>query len=472
MRPEKALPDNKSHNINSKSEPGPRSSINLQTRHKLALSFCLLLILVTSAFWLLSQNELKRSLVEYSDALGTTLAEQTATSIRELVLVNDVLALNVALTQIVRDDSILHASIYDVDGNTLSSAGQDPTRSAAGMTYSANITVQDTIAGSVQLTLDTSAIARYQARLRNLFLGILVLAIVLTVATAFALSGALSTPLLRMINRLEEYTDASDTTDEPALLDEAARLEQAIEKVMLEFEKMQGQLLKTGVWEKPDSLQDDEPARVAASILIIKVVNINTAIELLHPATLTNLLREYIFYLNQAIRLYGGEIYRLNGDSVMVCFNSNTCEDQHSINALYCAGLFNTLMGKINARHKEKDGQILEFRMAIHSGDVFLAPGLNNTTADETTTGGSSSILGKTTDIAYFLSKQSAPNKLIISEFACSQAQESEHFEISGQHEISMPADNVSFMAYILDNDFAANMDNIQAQCAHILGAH
>lgn len=469
MRPEKALPDNKSHN-NSPPAPGLRSRLDLQTRHKLALSFSLLLILIASAFWLLFQNELKRSLIEYSDALGTTLAEQTAVSIRELVLVNDLLALNVALTQIVRDDNIIHAAIHDVDGNTLSSAGQEATRSAPGMTYSANITVQETIAGSVQLTLDTSAIASYQARLRNLFLGILVLALVLTVATAFALAGAVSTPLVRMINRLEEQTGTGNSAEEAEVVDEAARLEQAIEKFMLEFEKMQGQLLETGVWEKPESEQELEPARVAASILIIKVVNINTAIELLHPATLTNLLREYIFYLNQAIRLYGGEIQRLNGDSVMVCFNANTCKERHSINALYCAGLFNTLMGKINARHRDKDGQVLEFRMAIHSGDVFLAPGLNNTSTDATEAG-SCSILGKTTDIAYFLSKQSAPNKLIISEFACSQAQEMENFDISGQHEISMPADNVSFMAYILDNDFAANMDNIRTQCAHILGA-
>ena len=42
--------------------------------------------------------------------------------------------------------------------------------------------------------------------------------------------------------------------------------------------------------------------------------------------------------------------------------------------------------------------------------------------------------------------------------------------ETAGQHEISMPADNVSFMAYILGNGFAAKMGKVRMQCSHILG--
>ena len=79
-------------------------------------------------------------------------------------------------------------------------------------------------------------------------------------------------------------------------------------------------------------------------------------------------------------------------------------------------------------------------------------------------------VLGKTIDIAYFLSKQGKPNELVISEPACSQAKEFESVETAGQHEISMPADNVSFMAYILGNGFAEKMSKVRLQCSHILG--
>jgi class 3 adenylate cyclase len=186
----------------------------------------------------------------------------------------------------------------------------------------------------------------------------------------------------------------------------------------------------------------------------------------LHPATLSGLLQEYLFYLNQAAKLYGGEFHRMNGESVVVSFDEDTCADMHSINALYCAGLFLSIMARVNNRHRKKGEQVLEFRLAIHSGDIFLAPGLcGQDQADKY------SILGKTLDITYFLSKQGAPNELVISEATCYQARSFENFATDRQREVSMPADNVSFMAYILTSGFAEDLGMIRKQRRHILGA-
>lgn len=437
--------------------------LNLPLRNKLALCFSLLLIVASTAFWLIFQNELKRSLNDHLDILGSSLAGQAASSLREFVLVNDLLALNVALTQLVRDNNILQAIVYDVDGNQLASTGTQPTNQEPGDNYESNITVQDSIAGSVQLTLNRNAIASYQTRLRTLFLVILIVSLVLTVTSAYALAGRISVPISGMTRRIEEKLPDHDADTDYSSKDEIQRMEYATETLLGKFDQIQEQLQETGLWQHDDDNDTDgEPIRQAASILIIKVVNINTAIELLHPTTLGNLLREYIFYLNQSVRLHGGDIQRLNGDSVLICFSSIKCKERHSINALRCAGLFQTLMGKINARHKEKGQQILEFRMALHSGDVFLAPNISTINDD--------AVLGKTIDIAYYLSKQAEPNQLIISESACSQAKAFDNFDTAGQREISMPADNVSFMAYILDHNFVKGMDTLHKQCAQILG--
>ena len=438
--------------------------LNLPLRNKMAICFSLLLIVASTAFWLIFQNELKRSLSDHLDILGSSLAGQAASSLREFVLVNDLLALNVALTQLARDDNILHAIVYDVDGNQLASAGtQPPALEPVDKYYESNITVQDSIAGSVQLSLNNNAIASFQTRLRTLFLAILIVSLVLTVASAYALAGRISAPISGMTRRIEEKLPDHDTDSGIPSADELQRMEYATESLLGQFEQIQEQLQKTGLWQHDDDNDaDGEPVRQAASILIIKVVNINTAIELLHPTTLSKLLREYIFYLNQSVRLHGGDIRRLNGDSVLICFSSTRCKDRHSINALRCAGLFQTLMSKINTRHKEKGQQMLEFRMALHSGDVFLAPNIS-TNNDE-------AVLGKTIDIAYYLSKQAEPNQLIISESACSQAKAFDSFDTAGQREISMPADNVSFMAYILDHSFVKTMDTLHKQCAQILG--
>ena len=220
-------------------------NIRLQTSHKLALGFAILFIVVTSAFWLLFQNELNRSLREYSDILGASLAEQTATSVRELVLVNDPLGLNVVLTQLVRDSNIVYATVFDVDGRQLASAGKASVNNANATIlpqqpgfYSADITVQDAIAGSIQLELDSLAIAGFQSRMRNLFLLVLSISLILVVSTAFALSGAITSPILAMINTITRKTGHDELTDSNQ--SETQRLEHALD----------GLLSKFGIWKK------------------------------------------------------------------------------------------------------------------------------------------------------------------------------------------------------------------------------
>ena len=460
------MPETTSHNSLTRRSTGPgKLSLQLpmhsmQIRHQIAFSFSLLLLIVTTAFWLLFQNELNRSLDEYRNMLGASLADQTATSVRELVLVNDLLGLNVVLTQLVRDDNVLFASVHDADDAQIARAGQQDPQAEADF-YTASISVQDAIAGTVLIQLDTRSADSYRQRLRNLFLLLLGASMVLVITTAFALAGRITAPVRVLTDAIAG--SIGDDDDDDIAADETGRLQHAVDRLLAKYQEMEGQLLETGIWKGNRDDDSSEPARLAASVLVIKVVNIHTAIELLHPAILSGLLQEYLFYLNQAARLYGGEFHRVNGESAVVCFDEETCDDNHSINALYCAGLFQSIMARINKRHRNNGEQMLEFRMAIHSGDIFMAPGVGEQD-------GKGSILGKTLDITYFLSKQAAPGELVISETASSQAREFEHVEADRQREVSMPADNVTFMAYILSSGFAEDMGMIRKQRRHILG--
>jgi len=464
---QQALPDHTSRHPDRQDAPEQRFSsagqdrFPLQLRHKIALSFGLLLVVVTTAFWLLFQGELNRSLQEYQDILGQSLAEQTASSVRELVLVNDLLGLNVVLTQLVRNDTIRAASVQDIDGNQLSSIGTPPMPGESISLYMADIRVQDAVAGAVSIELNARTVADSSDRMRNLFLLLLVVGLVLVVTTAFALAGQFTAPLQQLADTLAEDTDDED--DDPSA-EPTLRLQAGLDALLARYQEMESRLLETGVWQGDnDSLE--EPARLSASVLVIKVVNIHTAVEVLHPSTLTRLLQEYLFYLKQAARLYGGEFHRINGESVVVCFDERQCEDSHSANALCCAALFQSVMARINHRHRKKGEQVLDFLMAIHSGDIFMAPGIEDSAAPDQFT-----ILGKILDITYFLCKQGAPNELVISEATCTQARYFETFNTDGEKEVSMPADNVSFMAYVLTNGFAEDMDKIRQQRRHILG--
>lgn len=464
------MPEAQHHNQNaiedSRYRQVKRGGTILRFSHKLALGFCLLLAGVTLAFWLLFQNELQRSIQEHNDILGRSLAEQTAASVRELVLINDLLGLNVELSQLVSDDNILSVSVHDVDDNRLASAGQLNSFPGNPNYYSAPILVQEAVAGRIILQLDPGTAVPLRARMRNLFFLVLGVSLILTVALAFALASQVISPLKALTTTINNRIDDGHETDydiqQETGGDETLQLETAVERLLTQLQDMESQLLETGVWESSNRI---EPARMAATLLVIRVVNMHTAIELLHPSTLTDLLNEYRFYLNQAAELYGGCIQRESGESVLLSFDAGTCGERHSSNALQCAGLFQSIMAQVNRRHRDKGEQVLEFRMAIHSGDVFLAPA---TTANRETD--SFLALGRTVDITYFLSKQVSPNELVISESACSQAREFEAFEVSRRNQVSMPADNVSFMAYILDGDFAEAMPLVQKQRDHILG--
>lgn len=421
-----------------------------------------MLLAASTAYWLLFQNALNRSLQEYSAILGATLAEQTAASVRELVLVDDLLGLNVELSQLVGNDNITYVSVQDVDDNLLASAGQ----AGESPVFSAPITVQEAIAGSVHMQLALDAVAASRARLRNIFLLVFAVSLVLVVTTAYALAGRLRASLQGLADTVADHLDDDAGLDDVGSDDETRRLQQAITALLERVQDMESQLLETGVWQGTHGETANQPARVTATILIIKVVNINTAIELLHPDTLTALLQEYHYYLNQAVRLYGGQCHRMSGESVMVCFDTDSCGAEHSANALYCAGLFQSLMAQVNNGHRQAGEQTLDFRMAIHSGDVFRAPDLFQAGIDDSGAG----VMGKTIDITYFLCKQAPPRQLVISEPASSQARKFTRFDTASKNQVSMPADNVSFMAYILVNGFASGMELVQKQCRHILG--
>ena len=454
------MPDNENYSNNLQENSADHSGIVLQFRHKLALVFAILLCAVALTYWLLFQSVLQRSTLEHHDILGRSLAEQTAASVRELVLVNDRLGLNVELAQLVRNESILSVSIHDVDDNILASAGPADNPSNGTNLYSAPIMVQEAMAGSVNLHINPDLTRPLQARLRNLFLTVLVLSLVLVIALAYLLASKITRPLKSLTAIINEQTD-EDPEDHPRGIDETDDLESAVGRLLIQFREMESRLLETGVWESDNRM---EPSRIAASILVIKVVNVHTAIELLHPGTLADLLQEYKFYLKQAVRLYGGVLQRDSGESIMVSFDAGTCGGKHSIHALQCAGLFQSIMDKVNKRHRKNGEQLLEFRMAIHSGDVFLAPDIQGKEERD-----GLRTMGKTVDITYFLSKQSAPHELVISESAYSSARQFESFETARQNQVSMPADNVSFMAYILNSGFAESIPLIIRQRDHVL---
>lgn len=430
----------------------------LPLKYKVALCFSSIIILTLSTLWLLTENDFEANLQLQADELGATLAEQTADSIIELVLANDLLGLNVVISQLTTNSSINQVTVFDVDNNILARAGSGSSNGSINYSYNADISLQNAVAGSVLLELSTSSLNSDIDSLQLLFWGTLGFGLLLALTTSFALTSHITQPLENLIKALKEPDESSIKVDEKRQ-DELSELQKVCKVLLEKYQENRSQQLSLSGLSNADSTNESS-SKVMTSLLVVKVVNVNTAIELLHPSTLSKLLNEYNFYLKQAAKLYGGSVQRFTGDTALVSFDTVSCSEEHSFNAVCCAQLFLRLMQKLSRMHHAKKAQALQFKLAIHSGETFFSIDSNDAN--------NQSLLGKSLETSFFLCKQSSPGQLLISETTYTQAGADDRLQFSNSFEITMPTDNMSFMAYLLDSEMGTYSELLQKQSQHI----
>ena len=436
------------------------SALNTLSLHiKIAFCCCSILILTLGTLWVLTKNEVEHNLQIQADDLGNTIAQQTADSVKELVLANDLLGLNVVINQLTRSGNISQISVFDVDSNLLARSGTAIINNPINTRYDAEITLQDAVAGTIQLELNTDKLASNLNYLNYYFLGSLLVGLAVALAIAFAISSHITNPIIELRKALEDPDEYILSNDEQRL-DEIGALQTACMSLLEKYQENRShQMSLAGFNNKSNTTI--QSCKLMTSLLVIKVVNVNTAIELLHPSTLSFLLNEYNTYLKQAARLYGGTLQRFTGDSALISFDTRACGEEHSFNAVCCAQLFLLLMQRINQSHHANKAQALQFRLAIHSGETFFTT--------DSSTEKKEAVLGKTLETCYFLCKKSQPGQLLISETTYSQADVENRLQSSDSIEITMPTDNMSFMAYLISPAMGSYSELLEKQSLHIL---
>ncbi len=102
---------------------------------------------------------------EHADGMGNTLARQTANQMTELMLANDLISMNVMLSALTRDSSIIKVDVLNVSDEVIATSSARAASPAPIIPlpfkisqikgqYIASISLADSIAGSVVLTLD------------------------------------------------------------------------------------------------------------------------------------------------------------------------------------------------------------------------------------------------------------------------------------------------------------------------------
>jgi uncharacterized membrane protein affecting hemolysin expression len=440
-------------------------------KHKIALSFSLLLTLVLIAFWLSLKLQLEQTLSQQTDTLGRILARQTADSVTELVLANDLLGLNVVLIQLAQEPGVASVTITDVDGLVLAStAPSGPMTPADDTHYVAPVTVQGAVAGHVFLALDEALLSNPVARPDTLFYLIIAAGLVLVTATAYALAAHFTTPLLDLLAATD---DEDPERPGDALVvsrdDAVGLLQQRFADLLAHQRELENLIEETGMPEiDPDTQGGLKAERRMATLLMVQVAHSNTAIELLHPATLSTLLQQYQFHLRQAARLYRGVVTRINGDTVLVTFDVRHCQDDHAFAALCCAQLFLRLMRKVGLAQRARHAQALEFHLAIHSGDGYFSPiWTKSRQAEEQPR--PESVIGKPAELVGDLIRHCETGEILVSELSYDLADGTERFCAEFSRQVTLGTDNLVLMTYSLSPETGTHSELLDRQCRHLL---
>lgn len=441
----------------------------MSIKQKFALSFSLLLFLLISVFGFTTQFLFQQAVEEQANNFAETLAKQTADSVTELVLANDLLGLKIVLGQLLEEPGLLGATITDVDRQVLASTfppgSELPT---TGRIFAAPITLQDSVAGQVIFAFDESLQDEPKARFMYLYAGTLLAGLILAVGLSWTLCERLTSALTLLLDQSEAVEVGEDgaeiTVDRE---DEIGQLQQRVADLIQQQHQLAEQLAVTGMPDpEPSDLHLQRPERRMASVLVIEVVNSAAAVELLHPATLSTLLQQYQFYLRQASRLYRGVVTQVAGDRALVAFDVRQCQDEHAFNAICCGQLFLLLMKRLGDMQRGRNAQQLEFRLAVHSGDVFFSP-LWRSPKQEKDSPRRETLIGQPLALVQELLMHAHTDHILASELSYDLANGNLRFPVEPGEGVQ--TDKRTILTYSIPADCGAHRELLDKQCQHLL---
>ncbi|BAP78100.1 hypothetical protein MT1_0923 [Pseudomonas sp. MT-1] len=174
--------------------------------------------------------QFKHAMEQQADALGQSMITQTAASATDLLVANDILSLNVLLSNLVKNPLVAHAAIYSVDNRVLAESGSRPQRSLLGDEeglYSTPISFQEVIAGHLRISLDMQQFQQPMTiSLQSMGLLSLIL-LALTLTLSMRLGRQLSLPLMQLRLWLRDPDDPAPGAGRQDEIGELARQLQA-----------------------------------------------------------------------------------------------------------------------------------------------------------------------------------------------------------------------------------------------------
>lgn len=324
----------------------------------------------------------------YIDDLGKVIAQQLSNSSTEQVVHNDTLALSVILRQLVDDNHVVHAIIYTADNKLLAEAGKLPEEASTDyQQYSNKIMVQESLAGTVQITLRT-----HNERQIGLYtLSQWVWIIIGWSIIIFFASAAWIAYLLRSTDN-DNSADASTTVN-------------ALQRILQTLN------LNNSTESLPNTTHNDDTYWhiVRSAVLVLEFSNLSMLLQRLNNKTMAKLVDECYANMELSAKLYNGNLSGWLGKNVVICFNGANNETEHYFHAVCCAELIIGLTNYLNERLVKSNLPRIKLRAALHAGDLL-------TDTDHALTQSPKHMISEIVSIATEICQHADHNQLLISD--------------------------------------------------------
>jgi len=396
---------------------------SVATRFTIALTS--LVLLCMCVFWLISNYTIQNLLRQQADSMGVTLARQTAIQVTDLVLANDLISARVMLEQLTRDAAIAEVAVINVNNEVIAISRNElepplsllPIPTDYGE-YEAPIALENTVAGTVRITLDLSYI---EAGTGNNLIFIVVAAFAIIVV-AILLSINYFQYLVSFPIRLLNYAIQDirygevKTCPDPETNNEIGRLVRQYNATAeflanYTFLNTEGLLPEKSLVEKQQEQQSDT---VNSAVICIHLANFHYLASTCDEITMVTLLNRIYFMSENIARLYNGTVSYCTDGEVIIDFHNSQLEDEQCFYAICAGQLFLRLLPRIVKINPSRPVDA-KFRLAVHYGE-FVA-GLYSPTTREF-----NNVHGVTLDLVRQISNDCPDNSLLVSETAFQMA--------------------------------------------------
>lgn len=369
--------------------------------YKLALVFTLLISIGMGLLGLFIAHNQSQVLEQQISESGNTVLRQMVDFLREPLLANDQLSLEVIVSNLAGEHGILGVALYNEKKEPIVKKGEVPGDTSIATTlghvakqkwrhvgesgrehemvsFISPISFKDVTAGYAVITFDRRLRDIAREEIFRAVGGATLLLVILGIIASFILGGRLTRPIHQLINAGRAIS-AGDyhTRLNDQRKDELGSLMQSMN------EMSEGLLRKEQVEQTFSRYVSPKVARavlgnmkqvklggehVNASVLFADIVGFTRLSEQLHPEEVNSLLNEYFSIIAQAAHRYGGHIDKYIGDCAMLVFGVPERDPKHSFQAATCAITIQALINVLNRSRGQQGLTQLQFRIGINSG--------------------------------------------------------------------------------------------------------